>query len=161
MRGDTDRLQMAADWAQLSLDPSTQNGAVLYSESGVLIGKGWNRFPLGVETNEKRWARPAKYDYVMHAEAVAILDSLDSFTSHHRSTLYCTWAACPQCAGAIIESGIIRVVTLKSLRDKSSDEWADLIDIADEMLHEAGVAVHRLDVSLSRSLRFEEKMTEI
>jgi dCMP deaminase len=135
-------LAMAVRVAERSPDPSTQNGAVLVPLAGMLVS-GYNRFPDGVAYSDERWLRPAKYSYVEHAERNAVYAAARYGTLTHGATLYCPWAACADCARAIIQAGIVRLVRLGSMSN-TNERWDDSVRVGDVMLAEAGVAVNDL-----------------
>ena len=53
-------------------------------------------------------------------------------------TMVCPWATCSDCAQAIIQTGINRLVTHKQALDKSG-HWQEDIELAFSMLREAGI----------------------
>jgi dCMP deaminase len=145
----TDALWLAESYiaAGQSADRSTQVGAVVVL-GGELIGVGWNRFVSGVRESPERWERPAKYDYIIHAEVAATISSLVHGWSVMDATLYCSRPLCTECARVVIESGITRVVGHQKLRDfalEFSPDWTNSIAVAVEMCEEAGVTVDWFD----------------
>jgi len=130
--------------AQLSNDPSTQNGAVLVRD-GAIVGWGANHFPDGVAVTDERWERPGKYLYVEHAERNAIYHAAKHGTKTNGLTMYVAWFACADCARAIIQSGIAEVVGAARLCSDDSTKWTDSIRVAETMLREAGVKVRYID----------------
>lgn len=137
-----DLLRHAYQLSKASLDPSTQNGAVLVNEQGRLMGGDHNRFPEGVNTNHpSRWERPLKYKFIEHAERNVIYMSARRGVKTEGLTMVCPWAACAECARAIIQAGINQLVTHKQAHDRTPDRWKKEIDVAFEMLGEAGVKV--------------------
>ena len=137
---DKEYLRQAYLMAMESTDKSTQNGAIIVNTDGGIIGKGANHFPKGVEETPERLARPTKYKYVVHAETNAIYDAAREGKSTENTTMYSPWAACEECAKAIIQAGITTVVVHKEAIDQSHNQWPDAIKIALEMFGEAGVA---------------------
>jgi dCMP deaminase len=136
-RWDHTYLELAMFWAQLkSKDPSTQVGAVLVSNDGHREYLGYNGFPRGVDDTPERYAdRTIKYQLVVHAEMNAILKAgLDA----KGGTLY-TWPlfTCGECAKAVIQSGIIRVVAPAL----PNERWKASHDVAMLMYGEAAVEV--------------------
>ncbi len=131
-----------------SHDPNTQNGAVLVSYRGMVRYYSANAFPAKVKQTKKRLARPAKYSFIEHAERNAIYASAKDGAFTEWSTLYCPYAACAECARAIIQAGITRVVADQRLLDIAPDRWKDSIAIGDQMLREAGVRKDCLNVHL-------------
>jgi dCMP deaminase len=132
-------LKIAYEEAVNSPDPSTQNAALLVDKSIVL--KAVNEFPVGVEYTEERWERPLKYKIIEHAERNVIFKAARQGIATEGLTMVAPWAACSNCARAIIQAGIKRLVRHKEAGDRSPEFWAQEIEIADQMLKEAGVEV--------------------
>jgi dCMP deaminase len=158
-------LRMAYECAyDFSTDPSTQNGAVLVDASGEPLVEGANHFPTGVEEKEVRWERPLKYSYVEHAERNVIFAAARQGLKTQDLIMYCPWAACSDCARAIIQAGIKEVVCH---HDPYADErfgmpvaahWKESIAIALGMLKEAGVGLRWIDEKLYKD---NEKQLQI
>ena len=144
MKNDIKYMKLALEKALLSVDPSTQNGAVIVNEeTGEILGSGCNEFPKGVEISDERWERPLKYNFVEHAERNSIFDCVKNGKATKGMTMYCPWFACSDCARAIIQSGVLRVVGHKV--DVTSDRWGSSIEVALQMLKEAGVQMDYVD----------------
>ena len=100
--------------AQRSKDNSTQVGACIVNSEKKIISVGYNGMPTGCDDDEMPWDREGddplntKYPFVCHAELNAILNS--NIPSLSGSTLYVTLFPCNECAKAIIQCGIKRVV---------------------------------------------------
>ena len=100
--------------AQRGKDNSTQVGACIVNEKNKIVSVGYNGMPTGCIDDDMPWEREGessldtKYPFVCHAELNAILNS--SFGSLNGCTLYVTLFPCNECAKAIIQSGIKRVV---------------------------------------------------
>lgn len=95
-----------------SKDPSTQVGACIIDKEKKIIGMGYNGFPLGSSDDKMPWGKTGdfldtKYPYVVHAELNAILNSIKSLKE---STIYVTHFPCNECAKAIVQSGIKKVI---------------------------------------------------
>ena len=140
-------LQMAYGAAQRSPDPSTQNGAILVRADDLAVfAIEYNRPPNGVPMSPERWERPLKYKWVEHAERNALFALARSGAySTQGLTMVCPWAACTDCARAIIQCGIRALVTHRQAHDRSPDFWKSEIDIAFAMFQEAGVEVIMYD----------------
>ena len=98
--------------AMRSKDPSTQVGACIIDEDRKIIGIGYNGFPMGSSDDDMPWGKEGdflntKYPYVVHAELNAILNSIKSLKD---STIYVTHFPCNECAKAIVQAGIRKVV---------------------------------------------------
>ena len=99
--------------AQRSKDPNTKVGACIVTPDNKIVGIGYNGMPIGCPDGEMPWERSAesqldtKYPYVVHAELNAILNSIKDIKG---CTLYVTLFPCNECAKAVIQSGIKRIV---------------------------------------------------
>jgi dCMP deaminase len=144
MRTDSEWLLMAYEQATKSPDPSTQNGAVIPTDVGVI--KACNEFPRRVKYTPDRWERPLKYSVIEHAERNAVFAAAREGIALDGLTMYACWFACADCARAIIQSGITKVVGHKQMMDGTPDHWKESIKIAFDMLNEAGVITELLDI---------------
>ena len=128
-------MEVADLHASWSKDPSTKVGAVIVNSDRVEVGHGYNGFPRGVDDDWTRYAdRPTKYSLVVHAELNAILNANGSVRG---CTLYITAPACSECAKAIIQSGISRVVWRENA--ELSARWAGSMEATLSMFDEAGI----------------------
>ena len=97
-----------------SKDPNTKVGACIVNTDNKIVGIGYNGMPIGCDDKEMPWARKAdneldtKYPFVVHAELNAILNSNQA--NLKGCTIYCSLFPCNECAKAIIQSGIRKVV---------------------------------------------------
>lgn len=128
--------------AKRSKDPSTQVGAVIVNEEKRIVGIGYNGMPYGCEDDAFPWSREGdfldtKYPYVVHAELNAILNSIQKLKN---CTLYVSLFPCNECAKAIIQSGIRKIVYEC---DKYANE--DNVKASKRMLQAAGVELVQLD----------------
>lgn len=138
-------MAIAETCATRSKDESTQLGAVIVGPSGEIRSTGYNSFPRGiVDTFESRQQRPEKYKWFVHAEANAVFNAARSGVSLLEGTIYCRWLPCPNCAMAIIQAGI-RHIVVESFT--VPERWLGDMDIACQMLYEAGVMVRVVDGS--------------
>jgi len=122
-------------------DPSTQNGALIINDQGEILAHGANHFPRGVQEKPERWERPAKYQYVEHAERGAIYDAAREGVRTSGKIMVCPWFACTDCARAIIEARIMLVIGHQSPNDWTPEHWKESIKVAWDMLREANVAL--------------------
>ena len=135
-------LPQAYKEALRSHDPSTQNGAVLSNHEGEVTAWGHNRFPISIVQKPERWRYPDKSYYLEHAERVCLFHN----PSHVKGKIMtCCWAACPECARAIIEMEVAALITHKQAIDRGSKIWRRVVEIGLSMLTEAGVDVLVLD----------------
>ena len=129
-----------------SKDPNTQVGACIIDEEKKVVSIGYNGMPRGCDDHEFPWEREGgfldtKYAFVVHAELNAILNSPRSVKD---CTLYVSLFPCNECAKAIIQSGIRKIVY-------ESDKYAGTEgNIASrKMLEEAGVELVQMDHEVS------------
>ena len=134
--------------AHHSDDPVTQNGAVLVSPDNQILGHGANCFPCGVTVLPERLERPIKYSFMEHAERNAIFDAARQGLLTAGATIYCPYVACADCARAIVQAGVVRVVGDYRLIRMAPDHWRESIDLGDTILREAGVIKECIEVSL-------------
>lgn len=123
--------------ANRSKDPGTQVGACIVSPEKKILTMGYNGMPTGCSDDMMPWEREGepletKYMYVCHAEFNAILNN--GGRSLKGATLYSTLFPCNECAKAIIQSGIARVVYLE---DKYAE--TDSVIASKRMFDMAGV----------------------
>lgn len=133
-----DLAKFVSDWSK---DPSTKVGAVLVRPDRTVAAIGFNGFARGVVDHHERYAdRPTKYEMVVHAELNAILSAHENVDGY---TLYVTpLPPCSQCAAAIIQQGIKRVVIV--MKKDLPANWAEKWKISSTMFNEAGVAVYEM-----------------
>lgn len=133
-------LQIAALVATRSKDPSSQVGAVLVRER-TIISTGYNGFPRGVDdTVAERYARPLKYQWVVHAEENCLLAAARNGSATDGATLYVTpLFPCARCATSIVQAGVKEVVSNDHLRD--NPRWKGDFEQSTQILSEAGVLV--------------------
>ena len=123
--------------AKRSKDPSTQVGCCIVNDEKRIMTVGYNGMPAGCDDDEYPWEREGamlntKYAFVCHAELNAILNNRSG--SLENCTAYVTLFPCNECAKAIIQSGIKRIIYLS---DKYAD--TDSTKASKKMLDSAGV----------------------
>lgn len=125
-----------------SKDPSTQVGACIVNPQKRVVGLGYNGFPQGCSDESYSWKREGefldtKYPYVVHAELNAILNSIQNLSG---CTLYVSLFPCNECAKAIIQSGIRKVIY-------ESDKYCGTEEnqASKRMFASAGVELRKLD----------------
>ncbi len=131
--------------AKRSKDPNTQVGAAIVSPEHRVVGIGYNGFPNGCDDDEFPWEREGefactKYPFVVHAELNAILNSTTNLSG---CSIYVSLFPCNECAKAIIQSGISRIVY-------ESDKYADTdgTKASKRMLKAAGVELVQLPYAM-------------
>ena len=139
--------------AKRSKDPATQVGACIVKDKKI-IGIGYNGFTNGSDDDIMPWGKvgsflETKYAYVVHAELNAILNSQINVKD---STIYVTHFPCNECAKAIIQSGISKVIYFSDKhKDKESTKASKI------MLENAKVEVEKIELSINElNIKFEE-----
>ncbi len=125
-----------------SKDPSTQVGACIIDEDKRILSTGYNGFPQGCSDEEFPWNRDpekgeTKYNFVVHAELNAILNSRGK--SLVGSRVFVTLFPCHECAKAIIQTGVKEVIYLS---DKYNGTESD--NASKRMLSAAGIKLTKL-----------------
>lgn len=133
-------LKIAYFEAKKSTNPSTQNGAILIDDEGNIIFSARNSFPDRIAETKERQIKPLRYKFSVHAERNVLYQAARLGIKTKGLTMVCPWAACSDCAQAIIQTGIKRLVVHKQALDKSGS-WQEDIDLAFEMLREAKVEI--------------------
>ena len=135
--------------AMRSKDPSTQVGACIVDKHRRIVSMGYNGFPEGISDDDFPWDRDLpdpldnKYMYVVHAELNAILNAK---TDLRGCTIYVSLFPCNECAKAIIQSGIRKVVY-------QSEKGNEKFEIASRRMFEAsGVEMVKLEHKVSLAL---------
>lgn len=129
-------MNLAIEASKRSKDPSTKIGSIIVDQNRVIRGIGYNGFPRNVLDTPERWNdKYDKLDYVVHGELNAILNSSGYLDG---CTIY-IWPlfSCNNCAKAVIQSGITRVVAPSPDEIRAGSKYP----IALEMYAEAGIVV--------------------
>jgi len=139
---DTYFMSLAHMSALRSKDPNTTVGAVIVDEMKRIVSIGYNGMPRGCDDDSMPWGREGsfldtKYAYVVHAELNAILNAPRPVSG---CTIYVSLFPCNECAKAIIQAGIRKVIY-------ESDTYAatDAIKASKRMLIDAGVELWQTD----------------
>lgn len=127
-----------------SKDPACKVGACIVRDKKIL-STGYNGFPRGIDDDKYPWTKDSndptknKFFYVVHAELNAILNSDTPVTD---AELYVTKFPCNECAKAIIQSGIKKII----YNDDKDDPVlfnAEKNKVTLSMLTDAGIEVVR------------------
>lgn len=132
-------LKIAETYSSFSKDPSTKVGAVIVRDDRPL-SQGWNGVPRGLEdTHERLHDREVKYAVTVHAEMNAVLNAAYEGSSLKGSTLYVYGLpVCSDCAKAVIQSGVERVVMLAP--SPVPEKWlSSFLDNGAKWFDEAGI----------------------
>lgn len=142
--------------AYRSKDPNTQVGACIVNDRNHIMSVGYNGLPMGCSDDEYPWERDGdsfntKYPYVCHAELNAILNNAGASLEGCR--IYVALFPCNECAKAIIQSGIRKVVYLSDKYASSASTRA-----SKRMFDSAGVEYIQLKLDRKNLIiNFDEK----
>ena len=139
-------IDLAKHIATWSKDNSTKVGAVIVSEENRIISTGYNGMPIGANDSiESRYEKKMKYYFFEHAERNAIYSCANSGVSTKNATIYVQYYPCADCARAIIQSGIKRLVCC-SKPDFNHPKWGESWKVADELFNECHVNVEHINI---------------
>lgn len=129
-----------------SKDPNSQVGCCIVSQDNKILSIGYNGFPRGCSDDAFPWARSnedplkTKYVYVTHSELNAILNYRGG--SLEGAKLYVSLFPCNECAKAIIQAGIRKVIYDDDKYDKTPSVIASKM-----MFQAAGVEFEKYNSS--------------
>ena len=100
-----------------SKDPNTQVGACIASTNHRILSVGYNGTPSALNDDFFPWGTSDdplqdKHNYVVHAEANAVLNYRGSLKDLEGSTVYVTLFPCHDCAKILAQVGVGEVVYL-------------------------------------------------
>lgn len=143
--------QMCDFVATKSKDRATKIGAIIVGPDNEIRSTGYNGFPRGINDDiDDRHNRPNKYMYTEHAERNAIYSAARTSISVNKCRMYIDYYPCADCARAIIQSGISKILINK--RDWENrvayweQRWKESCDCAKEMLHEANIEIELVEI---------------
>lgn len=127
--------------ASKSEDQSTKCGSIIVSPDNTIISTGYNGFPRGIKDTPERQERPIKYKYFEHGERNCIYNAAREGARTKGCTMYITGVPCADCARAIIQSGIIKVVMLDGPHrtEEFKARWKESTDFTLALFEEVGM----------------------
>lgn len=133
-------MDIARSVAQLSKD-ETKVGAIVIGPSKEIRSLGYNGAPRGCAADEdERRNRPEKYFWFSHAEANVITNAARVGTQLEGCTMLVTHFPCMDCARAIVQAGIKRVI-VSAMTDEFQERWKAHIERSTRLFNECGVGV--------------------
>ncbi len=128
--------------ARGSKDERTKIGAVVIGPDNEIRTTGYNGMPRGVDDDvRERHEKPEKRWWFEHAERNAVFNAARIGVSLKGCTMYTQGTPCAECARAVIQAGITRVVVHKPWDDENSIDYA--YEQARQMFSEAEVAIEQ------------------
>lgn len=148
-------MSMANLIAMKSKDTSTHCGAVIVGPDNEVRSTGYNSFVRGINDDDpERLARPEKYLWVEHAERNAIYNAARMGTSTRDCVLFSTLFPCMDCARAIVQAGIKKVVYMDPEVSINAQEWLDIArQRVPVLFSEAGVSYVEYDGPLIQTIQ--------
>jgi len=136
-------LSLTREISLWSKDPSTKVGALIVDEDRRIISQGYNGFPRGIEDDGRLNDRNEKYPRIVHAELNAIFNAARNGVSVNGCTIYVYGLPiCNECAKAIVQSGISRVIIYQNY---VPTKWEESWNISKNMFEEAGIDILMYD----------------
>lgn len=128
-----------------SKDPNTQVGACIADVHNRILSVGYNGTPQGLDDDDFPWQTTSdplhdKHNYVIHAEANAILNYRGSLKDMTHATAYVTLFPCHECAKTLVQAGIGEVVYLDNKYAGTTDQL-----IAQNIFDRCGVHYRQID----------------
>ena len=133
-------LRKTYEYAHESDDRSTKLGAMIWHPEHGMIVRGCNHFIPGYGDAPEHHERPLKYAITEHAERDVIYKSM-KVGPIGNCILVCPWVACPDCARAIVLSGLRHVICHKECMDRTPERWRDMVNTGLNILYCGGVEV--------------------
>lgn len=138
-------LAIAQSIAELSKDPSTKVGALLLGPQNEGGPWGYNGAPRGCKADEdyRFGNRDEKLHWAEHAERNAIYAAARTGFRTVGATIYVTHPPCIECARAIVQAGIKKVV-FPEPTGEFSERWSDSFRRASYLFSECDLEVEML-----------------
>jgi dCMP deaminase len=128
---------LVASWSK---DKNRGVGAIIADEENRIISVGYNGFPRGADdTIEERYERPLKYLYTEHAERNAIYSAASHGSRTKDCIIYLEWYPCCDCARAIIQAGLKKVVCGEP--DFEDERWGEKFKVSAQLFKECGIEI--------------------
>lgn len=107
--------------AEQSTHPTSHLGALLIKENNIIL-EGVNNFPPGVAQTPERVAGENRHIYPNHAERFLIYEAARRGIATEGASIVVPWPPCVTCAGALITSGIKKIVLHKQITEAMPKE---------------------------------------
>ena len=126
--------------SEWSKDKNKKVGAVIVDDDNVVLSMGYNGIPKGCDDNiECRYEKPIKYLFTEHAERNAIYHAARHGISLKGCRIYVTLFPCADCARAIIQSGIKKIIAPEP--NINHEVWGDHFKASIQMMEEANIEI--------------------
>lgn len=105
-------MDIAKTVAKTSPNLGRKTSAVFVRNDSILV-MGANTFPEGVQRTNERFMRPACYQFIEHAERIAIGEAAYRGIALADSTVYIPWFPCVECARMLVCAGVSTMVCIE------------------------------------------------
>lgn len=160
-------MELAMLTARKSPDNSMGVGCIIVGPDNEIRSTGYNGFPRGIEYNDERRERPAKYAWTEHAERNALYNAarIGVSTKGCKAYVVCTdrkrggGAPCADCCRGLIQAGITEIVEMDVPAPDEQDErpWTQTVAVSIEMMREAGVVHTMLNDDYTVAVSYNKK----
>ena len=131
-------IELSRHVAQWSKDTNSKNSAIIVDGDNIVISMGYNGFPRGCDDSIlSRYERPDKYLFTEHAERNAIYHAARHGMTLKGCSMYVTLFPCSDCARAIIQTGITKLIS--PIPDVDHERWGVHFKASMAMFEEANV----------------------
>lgn len=144
-----DSSSVAGRWMRIALqealksdDQSTKNGAIIIVDGGDVGARGHNHFIPGFGHLPEHHERPFKYSVIEHAERDVVYNAAKQGVKTEGGILVANWVACPDCARAIVLSGIKEVITHERCMERTPERWYDEVALGIKMMRDNGILLY-------------------
>lgn len=140
-------MKLAQHIGAWSKDRGRKVGAVIVGDGNEIRSTGFNGIPRSVcDDVAERHCRETKEKYIWsaHAERNAIYNAARIGVSTKGCRMYCTLFPCTDCVIALIQSGIVELMTTRP--DLKDPQWGENYKRSQTMLKEAGIKVRFFDL---------------
>lgn len=140
-------LKVVNEVASWSKDRNSKMGSMIMTPDRIPRSYGYNGFPRNIDDDvDERHGRPQKYKYFEHSERNAIYNCAREGTPTKGCYMYIAYAPCSDCARGIIQAGITKIFIPKDAKIDNTSKWEEDWKYSKEMLDEAGVEIHYIDM---------------
>lgn len=140
-----------------SKDQKTKHGAIIVASDKGVRSTGYNSFPREINDDiQERQERPEKYFWFEHAERNAIYNAAKSGIKLDGCIIYTAGIPCMDCARAIVQAGIKKVIVHKSYVDSQKTQgyelWNEHARRTITLFNEASVILEFFDGDIIRNI---------
>ena len=136
-------LETARRFSSFSKDPSTKVGAIAVDENFRVLSIGYNGLPSKFPDNYESLSREEKNLITIHAEVNCILNAAKNGVSLQNSTMFISEPPCSNCAAALINAGVKKIVTPEGTT-LSQTFWGKSLELSKKILETCNVEHEKL-----------------